>query len=676
MLMGIFSKFNNSKYGIYIFMFFLIIFKLCLVQTLPIYSISTLVHDDQLMVNMANSLLDGKWLGAYNNLTLVKGLFFPLFLASNNILGISYLASSTLFYACACVVFIVAMQKMLKSKVILCMAFTILLFNPITFATQTFLVVYRNNITPGQVLLVVASFSAIFLRKNDFPLRILPWSILAGISLASLWLTREDSIWIVPFVLVSSIVILIAILFQYKSIKKLLFIKKIGLVVLPMFILFFSTFVVSCLNYYVYGIFTTNELNNSNFTKAMKSIYAVTPSETIPYVSVPRTTVERLYEISPSLKSIETSLEDSLNSWDNNDRNPNDTQVEDGWFFWALRDAVANSGYYKDAKTANAFYAKISKEIEDALDNDMLKRRSIMPSALMSPWRNSYFKDLPVAFLKAFKFVVGYEDLEFTIPVSVENETGNGIRLAERVTNNLAVRPPHADHHFKGWFANISGDFNLKITNSLGDIISDIEMITSPDVESHLNGKNISAKNSDFCRFDLTVDSQQKMDSLFLSVYNSDNGKLVQMIPLDGSVVADYNENYAFNFDTITVDPLQNSFLHRSKFINFFINIYQKTGWIAFGLGCFSYLYITYILIQSCIKRKVDISAFNVWLIATGFLFSLIVLVGGVSYNEIASCNSIIYKYLSGAYPLLLCFWMLPLFYLFERLKNKTELID
>lgn len=37
-------------------------------------------YDDALMVNMANSIADFHWLGAYSNVTLLKGPFFRFFL--------------------------------------------------------------------------------------------------------------------------------------------------------------------------------------------------------------------------------------------------------------------------------------------------------------------------------------------------------------------------------------------------------------------------------------------------------------------------------------------------------------------------------------------------------------------------------------------------------------------
>ena len=59
---------------------------------------------------------------------------------------------------------------------------------------------------------------------------------------------------------------------------------------------------------------------------------------------------------------IKEHLESSLNGWDLCDRNPGDNEVEDGWFWWALKGAVANAGYYDTAVNSDNFYKKVEKK--------------------------------------------------------------------------------------------------------------------------------------------------------------------------------------------------------------------------------------------------------------------------------------------------------------------------
>ena len=61
-------------------MIVLIIIKLWLVEALDFVATYT-PHDDYLFVRLAKSILNGEWLGPYDQLTLVKGPVYPLFLA-------------------------------------------------------------------------------------------------------------------------------------------------------------------------------------------------------------------------------------------------------------------------------------------------------------------------------------------------------------------------------------------------------------------------------------------------------------------------------------------------------------------------------------------------------------------------------------------------------------------
>ena len=55
-------------------------FSLWLRAAFPVYAVADAGHDDQLFVLQAYYLGAGKWLGAFNNLTLAKGPAYPAFI--------------------------------------------------------------------------------------------------------------------------------------------------------------------------------------------------------------------------------------------------------------------------------------------------------------------------------------------------------------------------------------------------------------------------------------------------------------------------------------------------------------------------------------------------------------------------------------------------------------------
>ncbi|MDD3305665.1 MAG: hypothetical protein PHO29_01005 [Acetobacterium sp.] len=425
-----------NKNRLIIFMLVLIVVKQLLVIGLPLFAHAGAGHDDRLMINMANSLVNGEWLGEYSDKTLVKGLFFPLFLVVNNYLGIPYTLSIPGVYSIACIVFVFGIKDLFQTEFPLYLIFAALIFNPISFGDETFLRVYRNSLTAAQVLIVSGSMFAVYLNRHKKSRVQLLWAITGGLGLASLWHTREDGIWIIPLVLGVIVITVISIILK----KELLIkdkVKKSIITVIPVGILILSTIIISNINYAHYGIYTTNELNKSNFTDAIKLIYSVAENEDVERASVPRSTITKIYEISPTLNSIKAELESSLDRWSWYEKDAKVRQVEDGFFFWALREAVSNAGYYKNAVKANEFYKNLSEELEAGFESGELKRRPTMPSPLMSPWRDVYWEELPIAFFRTINYVVRFEVIKTSMTDSIDDGK-NGILLFEEMTNNPA----------------------------------------------------------------------------------------------------------------------------------------------------------------------------------------------------------------------------------------------
>nr|WP_320023827.1 hypothetical protein [uncultured Acetobacterium sp.] len=437
---------KNSKLGYFIkenqlilFMIIAIIIKQLLLTGLPIFAYPGAGHDDRMMVNMADSLIKGQWLGSYSELTLVKGVFFPLFLAINALFGIPYSIAVPGFYALGCVVFVMGVKKLFKNELPLYIIFFVLIFNPISFANETFVRVYRNSLVAAQVLMISGCMFAVYLNRFEKKWMLAGWAIGGGLGLASLWHSREDGIWIIPLVL-GVIIITWLTIFLKKELQSKEKVKRSLIVGSPIVILLVTTIIISSINYAYYGVYTTNELNDSNYTKTIKLIYSVQASEEIHNVSVPLSSMEKICQVSPTLSGISDEIAASMDHWSWYGKDVEKREVEDGWFFWSLREAVANSGYYQNAQMANNFYAQVNSELEAAFESGKLEKRNTMPSALMSPWRDNYWGELPQAFLVTIHYVAGFESLKTSVLESIDDGR-NGIRLFERVTNNLAQYP-------------------------------------------------------------------------------------------------------------------------------------------------------------------------------------------------------------------------------------------
>ena len=94
----------------------LILLKIYLISVQPIKYIPENKYDDALMLKQANSILQGKWLGEYNSLTLVKGPITPIFIAILNKLHIPFLIGQELLYDVSCLFVIYTFSKTIKNK--------------------------------------------------------------------------------------------------------------------------------------------------------------------------------------------------------------------------------------------------------------------------------------------------------------------------------------------------------------------------------------------------------------------------------------------------------------------------------------------------------------------------------------------------------------------------------
>ena len=621
-----------KKHKFLLFVVSLILIKQLLMSHISIFAIGDSGCDDQLMVKLASNILKMEWLGEYNHLTLVKGVFFPIFLSINAALGISYLNAVTLLYSISCVIFVYSIKDILKKNYMKYVLFVILLFNPIMYTTSVVQRVYRNSLTPSQVLLILASFFYIFINRNKgCNKKMLLMSLIGGISLASFYNTREDAIWIMPFVLVFTIIMIIGYI---KNNKTIINKKRIITFILPLIALIFTNISISLINYKVYGSYVRVDESNTPFAKAIEAIYSVPPKEDIEYVSVTKEKLERIFEISPTLKKIKPSIEKYYISFDNADRKPNDGEVEDGWFWWVLRFAAYDSGYYKNIKTSDKFYTQIADEIKKAQEENKIEKQRTMPSALMSPYRKGYTAKLMNTMVDTYKFTNSFMDVGLQANKSLGSIKNQG--LFEVLTNDKVIYP-----YITTIYGTYNNKGNLKIKYE-EEVLKDIKCDTMPCYIEYISDRELNLK-----KIILEIDDNEIIniydfvkDSEISSFYKKSNDILTI--------------NLYTNYE-VTSNQLKISNIYNKK-LNVISIPYKKLGFV---LGLISL--ILYIILSLIILFKKH-NYIDIWLIISSVLASYLVLAFGVSYNHISSCESITTLYLSGAYPLILVFDLLVVF--------------
>ena len=449
----------------------LILVKYMLASLLPISPRPNYRTDDQLLAMMARNLLKGKWLGEYGYGTLMKGSFYPMFLAAAHLSGISYITVLDLLNSLAALYFTLQLKPVLRKRRWMLILFAVLLFNPVTVAEWIFGRIYRCSLTNLQVLFLFGAVIGMYLdQKNGFGRRIAR-ACFAGFVLWSTWNTREDAIWVLPFVAIAGFVVMVL---QLRNTNRAAGrVRAVILFLMPFVILFSGNAVIAAVNQQYYGLPIRNEASE-NFGKMIKTMYSIRNQEDQDYVSVSKEKLERMYAVSPTLSLVREDMEKFLQQADSSsDRNQNDGEVEDGWFYWCVRRAVENSGIANTLSEADQFYQKVNQELEDAIRDpaNHFETQWVMPSALMSPWRDGYAEKLISAFGEAVVYSTGFKELSAK-PRIVDPSVEHMSYLFEGITGNASI---HSEENFVAEYRQVYIDraqFVIAVYQRLNPIVA------------------------------------------------------------------------------------------------------------------------------------------------------------------------------------------------------------
>ncbi len=318
--------------------------------------------DDTLMFEMARSIREGNWLGEYGYLTLGKHSFFALWLAFLNVLHVNFLVGGQLLYAAACLVLLAAVKPLFRTNAARGLVFLAVLWLPASWAQFT-LRVYRDNIYPALVLLALGGLVGAFCRFAQPAKKAVPYYVVAGAALAAAWLCHEDNALLLPFVGCAAAVYLVFLFTSKTAGQKR---AKLALLLLPLALWAGGIAAWKAMNYRYYGRFIVSDFSQGEFADAMGALTRVAPGAQQRYIPIPYQTRQMLYEISPTLASIQDEIEngDMYSRYGYADK----PEFIANGIHWMLREAAANAGVYATPETARAFWQAVADEVNAACD--------------------------------------------------------------------------------------------------------------------------------------------------------------------------------------------------------------------------------------------------------------------------------------------------------------------
>lgn len=403
-----YAKIELSKSN-WLFIWAIAFFSMWIRMNFHIFAVGWAGHDDLLFVKLAANIGMGNWLGDYSNLTHAKGVGYSIFLLINYALGLPLKFSEHAAYLGAGIFLALTVGRLFQSRVVVLLLFGALAFMPSAWSATDSGRVVREGIYVTQSLLIFTLGIHCWILSVGKELSVKEnlknnWGKLTilGVVGGWFWITREEGVWLFPALLI----LMGGWIWQQKA-----YIQNwkpiAAYLLLPLVTASMVVGAVNTANYLEYGVFRNNDFRSSDFKSGYGALTRIRHDQWQRYVLFPADARQRAYAMSAAARELQPFFEgQGAANWRKAGCDQTATQVcpeiLSGWFMWALRDAVAAAGHYKDAHTASAFYQRLSAEIEAGCrqrPGDCLPNRATM----LPPWRSAYIGDTLKASWEVFK---------------------------------------------------------------------------------------------------------------------------------------------------------------------------------------------------------------------------------------------------------------------------------
>src|SRR5205823_6594305 len=189
----------------YVILLLIAAFSIWLRAGFPVRAMPYMRHDDVLFIRLARYLEAGRWLGPYDNLTLAKGMFYPLFIAIAFWISVPLKIAEQLAYLGACALTAGMVRRRVGNRYLSLILFAFLAFNPVSWNASLARVLRQGLYMSLSLALIALAVKVAFPSPSESNRSI--WRVtLRGLGLglvsACYWMTREEGLWLVPAVVV------------------------------------------------------------------------------------------------------------------------------------------------------------------------------------------------------------------------------------------------------------------------------------------------------------------------------------------------------------------------------------------------------------------------------------------------------------------------------------------
>jgi SAM-dependent methyltransferase len=284
------------------------------------------------------------------------------------------------------------------------------------------------------ILLALAGTIGLSLRETASTRWKGAWAMLAGGVMGTIWMTREESVWAFPMLLLP---------LAYAGGRSLSTggsLGRLSWLVAPAALAGLLVGIVSCQNYRVYGFWGIVEFRDEAFIAAYSALSRVEPHDLDRKIPITREARERIYSVSPAFASLRHEMEEGVGAMfmrvtegATDIEAVREREIGGGWMIFALRDAVGLTAQAPNAGSAREFYRRLAHEVNAACDDGRLPACLPPRNTLRPPWHPSYPSKVARATLSAVNVIIGYRLDPNPVPSVGSQED---LRWVERLTHH------------------------------------------------------------------------------------------------------------------------------------------------------------------------------------------------------------------------------------------------
>lgn len=367
------AKFSKRNLIFILSILFAAIARMWLVADQSMTALTHAQHDDALFVKLAQSILHNEWLGSYNQFTLIRGFFYPVWLALNWFTGLPLLSTQNLLMMAASLAVALTLKPWLGKKGVM-LVFILLIFSPVTSSSFTLRVI-RDAFYVTMSVLTFTAFAGLFVSGFVSVNKLRIWALKSAILLFLFWHTREEGPLLLPSLLLLwlSAVAMIYVKPTVKAAKT--FNRNLIIVIAPLVFSIAGSYFIGSLNQLYYGQFMVNEMKSPAFSEAFTALTTIKTEHTALIIPVTKEAREKAYAVSPAFATLSSRLEDENNPF-LTFTDKDTTDYTGGWFMYAFRQAASDAGKHQSLPTAVNFYKQIGNDLETAFSDGRLQRNS------------------------------------------------------------------------------------------------------------------------------------------------------------------------------------------------------------------------------------------------------------------------------------------------------------